>query len=341
MKKVSIRSFDWLFVSAALAIAGSQAVPAQKVWTAPTAPAPHAPVAVQPAVPWVGGDTSERSLKVDGKVNLQMCVTQGTVNVNSWHRNELRVFVHDGSKFGFKVLQKNDKGDPVWVAVVGTGQSSKHAPPSECIAGGEIEIDLPAGAAVSLKGQETDTTIDSIRKASVKTVGGDITLRNIAAGVSAGTYEGDITVERSKGSISLESSTGNIVVFEAGPSEIGDSFKAKTNGGLISLQSLDYRQMEVNSISGTVAYNGPIITGGSYNLSTTNGTIRLAIPNNSACTVNATFSFGRFETELPFKIVTENVSPGPIKTVVGTLGGGGDALITLISNNGTINIKKQ
>jgi len=61
----------------------------------------------------VGGDTSERSIKVDSNVNLSLCVTQGTIKVNGWNRNEVRVFVQDGSKFGFKVQLKSPKtGDP-------------------------------------------------------------------------------------------------------------------------------------------------------------------------------------------------------------------------------------
>ena len=248
--------------------------------------------------------------------------------------------MQDGSRFAFKVQQKSEKtGDPVWVMVMGLETKNKYA--AECISGGEIEIDLPMNATVNLKGQETNTSIDSVRKANVKTAGGDISLRNIGEGIMASTYEGDITVEESKGSITLESATGNILVFEAGPSEIGDIFKAKTTSGMISLQKLDHRQIEVNSISGSVAYNGAILSGGSYSLSTSNGSIRMLIPQNSACQVHATYGYGRFETELPIKIATENVTPGPIKSVIGTFGAGGDAVLRLTSNNGSIMIKKQ
>jgi hypothetical protein len=309
-----------------------------------TAPVPrHLPRAAPapPNTPAVASDSNERSLKVDSSVNLTLCVNEGTVNINSWKRNELRVFVHDGSKFAFKVSQKSEKtGDPVWVNLVAV-EGRRAGMTGECISGGEIEIDLPANAAVTLKGQETTTSIDSIRKASVRTAGGDISLRNIAEGVTATTFEGDIKVDGSKGAISLESTTGNILVFEAGPSDFGDVFRAKTNSGMISLLNVEHRQIDVNSISGTVAYNGAILSGGSYSLSTTNGSIRMAVPQNTACSVNATYGYGRFEVELPFKILTENVTPGSVKTVVGNFGSGGDAVIRLTSNSGSIVIKKQ
>jgi hypothetical protein len=300
------------------------------------------PAGLPPAAATFGSDTGERSLKVDANVNLTLCVIEGTLNINSWRHNELRVFVNEGSKFGFKVSQKNEKtGEPVWVNVVGIAGKGKFPMPTECISGGEIEIDLPPNATVNLKSRTTDTTVDGIRKATVKTVGGDISLRNLSEGATAQTYQGDITVEASRGPFDLDSATGNIVVFEAAPSEPGDIFRARTTSGLISLQKIEHRQIDVNSISGSVAYTGPIRGGASYKLTTSIGSIRLAIPQASACTVSATYGYGRFETDLPFKIETENIAEGPVKTVVGTFGGGGDAMIRLESNNGSIAIKKQ
>jgi Putative adhesin len=346
MRKKIIEKLSLGIAAAILLIAFSTPSPSQETPVQPPEKAPvpsRGPIGRPPALaPTVNHDTTERSLKVDSNVNLGLCVTQGTVTINSWKRNELRVFVHDGSKFTFKELQKNEKtGDPVWVTVVAIGGRNKTAPPGDCITGGDIDIDVPTNTTIKFKGQETNTTIDSVRKANVWTAGGDISLRNISEGIMASTYEGDITVEESKGSISLESSTGNILVFEAGPSDIGDTFKAKTNGGMISLQKVEHRQIDVTSISGSVAYNGAILSGGSYAVTTSNGSIRMSIPQNSACTVSATYGYGRFETELPIKISTENVQEGPVKTVVGTLGAGGDAILKLTSNNGSIAIKKQ
>src|SRR5580765_3403381 len=191
-----------------------------------------------------GGDTSEKSIKADANVNLTLCVTQGTVKVNGWNRSEVRVFIQDGSKFGFKVQLKSPKsGDPALLMVTGIETKTKYAAPSECIWGDEIEIDVPVNATINIKGQETTTTIDTVRKAGVRTIGGDISLRNVSSGITASAGQGDITVEESEGPMILESTTGNILVFDAGPSDIGDMFKAKTNSGSISLQQLGYRQI--------------------------------------------------------------------------------------------------
>ena len=57
--------------------------------------------------------------------------------------------------------------------------------------------------------------------------------------------------------------------------------------------------------------------------------------------VYASYGYGTFSSEIPFKIATENITEGPVKTVVGTLGKGGDAVLKLSSVNGSIGIKKQ
>ncbi len=287
-------------------------------------------------------DVHEKSLKVDANVNVWLpCVSRGTVKVTGWNRSEVRVFVDGGNTFNFTVQEKSPRsGDPVWVKVTGVQPKSRYGPVSECIWGDDIEIDVPVNASVNMRGNEITARIDSVRKAEIRAVGGNISLRNISSGIGAYAGQGDITVEASEGSISLETTTGNILVFEAGPSEIADSFKAKTNGGAITLQGLSHRRVEVNSISGSVAFSGDIRSGGSYNLRTSRGSIRMAIPASSASTISATYGHGSFRSEIPIDISTENDSPGPIKTIVGTFGKGGDSMIRLASNNGSIAITK-
>lgn len=292
--------------------------------------------------PMTGGDTSEKSIAVDKNVNLSLCVTQGSLKVNGWNRSEIRVFVKDGAKFGFNVQLKSPKTNmPALINLTGLDAKTKgkYAIPTECIWGDEIEIDVPVNAVINIKGQETTTVIDTVRKASVKTIGGSINLRNIAEGAVAVTYEGDVTVESSTGAMSLESTNGNVTVFGSGPSEIGDQFKAKTNSGNVNLQKLDYRQVDVTSISGSVSYNGEILSGGSYSLSTSNGSIRMSVPVNTSCQVVASYGFGTFNYDLPLKIETENIMEGPVKRVVGKLGTGG-ASVRLTTNSGSIVIKK-
>ncbi|MEP6945365.1 MAG: DUF4097 family beta strand repeat-containing protein [Acidobacteriota bacterium] len=330
---------------AAITMAAAGAVFAQST----SAPMPLPPTVERGRVPRVAppvriwNEDHERAIKTDANINLSLCVLQGDVKVNGWNRNEVRILVTNGRNFTFKVQQKSARsGDPVWIMAVAEAANKEQAGPiSECLRGDEIEIDAPVNATFNLKGQEVNTVVDGIRRVSVKNAGGDISVRNISDGVTAATYRGDLTVEQSKGAMVLENTAGNILVFDAGPSEIGDIFKAKTTSGAISVQKIGHRQIEVNSISGTVAYNGDILSGGSYSFWTSNGSIKLSLPANSSGMLTASYGYGSFNSELPFKLNTETVTPGPVKSIIATMGSGGDATLKLTTNNGSISIKKQ
>jgi hypothetical protein len=316
------------------AMASAQDTPA--VPKPPTMPKPRV-FAPKPPEPMLihlpRGGNHERSIAVAPNASLSL-------RVNGWKRNEVRVFVKGGSQFGFNVLERTSEQQPIWLMATANDPKRVFKAFPECLWGEEIEIDLPEGASVSIKGQETRTVIDRVKKATVQNAGGNIVVRNVSGGVSATAYRGDITVEESKGPLTLESTTGNIVVIEAGPAEPGDSFKVKSNSGTISLQGLRYRQVEVGSISGSLGFTGPILSGANYSFGTTNGSIRLAVPQQSAFKLAATFAAGTFSCELPFKLLTEDVNDRA-KSIVGQFGAGNGAIVKLTTNNGTIGIRKN
>ncbi len=225
-------------------------------------------------------DINEKALAVDANVNIKLpCISQARVSINGWERNEIRVFIKNGSKVAFRVHEKDPvSGKPVWVLITNLAADSSRSPMSECLSGERIEIDVPIKGTLTISGRETETRIDSVRKVDIKNLGGKVSLRNIPDGINAVTFEGDLTVENSSGQISLETSTGNVVAFEVSPGKIGDTFRAKTTNGTITLQKVDHRQIDANSVSGSVGFSGKFLAGGLYNFKTSNGSIRLSLP---------------------------------------------------------------
>lgn len=294
-----------------------------------------------PALPGRHLQNSERSAKVDPNVNIKLCVSEGTLFINGWERDEVRIFVRSGRLPGFKVLEKDAvSGQPNWLLISNMApEGSRPAPMSECLAGREIELDVPMNTSISLTGRVNSSVIDSIRNVSVKTVEGDISLRNISRGINAATYQGNLLVESSGGSIVLETTTGNVLAFGVTPGQIGDLFKAKTGSGTLSLQKVDHRQIEASSITGTINFNGNFLAGGLYNFKTSNGPIRMQIPQKTSATIKASYGFGAFSTEIPVKYIYENKSSAGnnFQAIIGT----GDATINLVTNTGSISIKKQ
>lgn len=309
--------------------------PKPKIVIAPTPktkPTPNKKVIVNEA------DTpAEKSITVESKVNISLCVTEGRVKVNGWDRNEVRAFVKDGSQVGFKVAQKNPKtGKPAWIYILGFDpQKTKEIKPEECLSGSEIELDVPRGATIDLKSEESEMTIESVARVRVKNNGGNIFLNDIAQGIEATTYEGGVTVEKSSGSMTLTTTSGNIVAIDVSPSEVGDFFKAKTNSGNVTLQSVGHRQIETNSITGSTNFIGEILNGGQYSFTTQNGSIGLAIPPDSSCRINASFGFGDFNSEMPLKDLLKKEQSLSAQL------GGGEANVILKTYSGVIRIRKR
>ncbi len=74
----------------------------------------------------------------------------------------------------------------------------------ECLAGGDIEIDVPRGATVNVKNSESETTIEFGGESDAsKMSAAEFICTTSNSGVDATTYEGDVTVENSGGAITF------------------------------------------------------------------------------------------------------------------------------------------
>lgn len=284
---------------------------------------------------------AEKTIAVDSKVKVMLCVSAGRVKVTGWDRGEVRAFVSEGSQVGFVTVQKNRETEkPVWIKVLGYDPTKRHTGrPDECLSGDEIELDVPRGAAIEIESRESEAVIEAVGKVRVKNISGDILLHDISQGIDATAYEGNVMVERSSGAMSLSTTAGNIVALDVSPSEVGDYFKAKTNSGAIALQGVSHRQLDVGSISGTLRFSGEFLNGGQYSFRTQNGSITLLIPQQTSSRVYATYGLGTFNSEIPLQEVVK--PPGMRVQNLSGVFGNGESTLNLVTSSGAINIKKN
>jgi hypothetical protein len=330
----------YILISAFAVMAFSANVFAQRT-PPPVKPQPPQPAIVVVQTPPNEVETTERSIATDPRVSIKLCVAEGVLKVNGWNRDEIRLFVKNGSTPGIKVLETNqDTNKPNWILISReTNPGKMPEMESDCISGQNIELDVPMSASLEVRGRNADITADSVRKFSIKNIEGNISLRNISSGITASTFQGDITAEDSGGAISLESSAGNILAYGIKAGQIGETFRAKTASGAISLQNVGARQIDANSISGSVRFVGKFAGGGIYNFKTSNGSIELNIPTDSSATFKASYGFGSFNSELPLKILYKDEQL-PVRNLGATCGSG-EANVVLTTNSGIINITDQ
>jgi hypothetical protein len=98
----------------------------------------------------------------------------------------------------------------------------------------------------------------------------------------------------------------------------------------------------VRSISGTILFNSELLSSGVYNVGTENGSIVLGLPTVTPCFLSVIYG-GRFDPEIPVEIITENVTPGAVKSVTARFVAmtKNECKLNLKSSSGTIRIRKQ
>lgn len=284
---------------------------------------------------------SEKAIAADANISIKFCVSEGKLSVNGWDRGEVRVFGKSGREFEFRVLEKDKtSGKPNWLWIVAKGGDERREDTSECLLSESIEMDVPEGASLNITGRSITVKIDSVKRANVKNVEGNILIRNTEGGIAAATYHGNITVENSAGAISLDSAAGNIAAFKVEPGQVGDIFKAKSNSGAISIQKVSHRQIEASSVTGSVFFDGAFLAGGIYNFKTSNGAVKMLIPLDSACKVTANYGFGSFNSNLPLKFIYRNENDRA-RSLSALLGSGESCSLNLTTNSGTIALNKN
>ncbi|MDI1241232.1 MAG: DUF4097 family beta strand repeat-containing protein [bacterium] len=308
--------------------------PAVKVWV-PDPPRP-------PRYPRYDGVTTEKAIAADPNVAIQLCVSEGDVKINGSSANEVRVFVRNGRRFEFRSLEKNpETGKANWVQLArATGETPVAGPFANCLSGDSIEIEIPSRGSLAISGRSATVTVDSVYKATVKLIEGDVSVRNISGGLYARTEQGELLAESISGDIGLETTTGNIVAFDLKSSRPGEPLKISTIRGTISLQNVSHRQIDASATSGSVKYVGTFEGGGLYKLRSASGRIGLLLPADVNCKVSASYGYGNFDSSFPIKILTENVVPGG-KVMVGEIGNGKGPVVNLSTTSGSIRIVKQ
>ncbi|HXF42163.1 MAG TPA: DUF4097 family beta strand repeat-containing protein [Pyrinomonadaceae bacterium] len=286
-------------------------------------------------------DFSQRAIETSPHVNIKFCVSSGNLRVNGWDRPEVRIIVKNGREPAFKPLENDSNQKPIWLYVKGIlpEQSSPGYTQQQCLAGENLQLDVPYNATLDISGRASNVEIDSVKKVKITIVEGVLALRNIQYGVIAETFQGDIISENIKGQVSLQTGTGNIVVNSSYYMDVADQFRAKTNSGNISLDNINHRQIDVNSITGSIAFNGKLGTGGIYGFRTTNGQIMLELDPAASFLINASLGFGTIDSQFPLKVITENVMPGG-RSIVARYENG-DANLNIITSSGNIFLKKR
>jgi len=301
-------------------------------------------------------DKITKSFKVKDDQLLYLKSDLGSVKVDSWSRNEVKIDVILKAKTNSKKeakrifenfdvkFDKDSRGVQIYGEYTGSRRwlsgRNRIKIHFEIMVPREFDLDInTAGGSIKVS--------DLVGKVDLHTSGGSIRAGNIVGPVNAHTSGGSITVDGAEGDVDAKTSGGSISVGET-----AGSVYAKTSGGSITLESVT-GDAEAYTSGGSLNFknvkgnlNGKTSGGSIYakvtgkidedcSLKTSGGGIKLYLPDNTSANIDAHTSGGRVSTDFPVTV------KGVIKknTLKGKINRGGP-LIYLRTSGGSIYINE-
>jgi DUF4097 and DUF4098 domain-containing protein YvlB len=155
----------------------------------------------------------------------------------------------------------------------------------------QYEISVPEGARVILRSMNGSLTVRGVKGAvDLHTNNGDVEVTDAVGRVEMVTQSGDATVTRARGEVSATSLNGTVSLNDVqGSSVVGES-----TSGDVEMINVTSPNVEATTVSGEVAFTGPIDPKGRYSFASHSGTVTLNIPGS----VSAHFSIETFNGEV-------------------------------------------
>ena len=252
---------------------------------------------------------------------LEVTQLEGVVSVSGWDRDEMRVqatYDEDEGRLDIRqsggtihVSTKGEWGEPVY---------------------GELELSVPRGIALEITGVSVEVDIEgSAGSVSVSTAEGEILLVGGAGNVALNAVDGPVTVAGASGKIAINAVDGDVSV-----SESDGAIAVTAVDGDVTLEGIASDNVSVNAVDGDIGYDGTIVDGGRYVLSTHDGDLDVLIPSGA----NARISIDTFSGELDTDFAVELEGDFGKKRISFTVGTG-KALVELSAFDGTISLRQE
>ncbi len=306
---------------------------------------------------------SEQTVAADPAVTILLCLESGSIIVRGWERKEVRARNSSGGQIELRRADAANESAPATrIEVLMPDAPDVRPRPGQCGRSSDVELDVPRGSSVQLRGHSGDIDVTGVASVRADTLSGSIELRNISHYAEVTTANGDVTLKHARGRARLRTISGLVEINDAQPAEPSDDLWAKTTSGDISLTQIGHAHVEATAAAGSVSLTGPLAPGGFYDLKTTNGDVTLTLPTDSSFFVNAkVFYGGDIVTDFPVrlapgpssseKVVPDKKHPEGPKGNVALTGGNltgvygpkekGDATLNLASFSGSVRLRKK
>jgi len=293
----------------------------------------------------------ERTLPVNGSVNIDLTTGSGSIQVRTGGSNQVQVTGHikatdwfsSGSEERIKRIEANppiqQSGNSIRIGHLEDPDLRHNISIS-------YELTVPADTQLRSETGSGNQTIDGLKGIVEAQAGsGGLRIANIGSSVRASTGSGNIDIDRVQGSVRARAGSGSIHA-----TEIAGGFEADTGSGRVTLEQTAPGTVRVGTGSGGMELHG--VRGslearagsggiradgdpsGAWLLRTGSGTVQVKVPSSAAFDLNAHTSSGSISVNHP---VTVEGSMGK-KEIHGKVRGGG-VPVEVTTGSGNIEIE--
>ncbi len=262
---------------------------------------------------------TDQTVQVQRGTRLEISTFAGDVSVKVWDKDAVHVQAEHSDRESVEIQQ----GDHV-VSV--RSRSRRGAPRSV-----DYTLTVPAWMTITANGTYMDVTMEGVGgDVAVETTRGDIDVRGGSGVISLKSVDGEIALSRAKGHIEMRAVNEGLHLSDVS----GDVSAETVNGGVV-LERIDSSNVDVYTVNGDIAYDGPIRDKGVYRMTTHNGLISVAVPEKANATITVRTYSGEFRASFPVKLEDQNTRKRFTLTF-----GNGDARLELESFSGTIALRR-
>ena len=148
---------------------------------------------------------AEQTLAAEATVTILTCVETGDVVVRGWDRKEVRARSNDASRIELRRADATADPNPATrIEVLVAKDQAAPARPGLCSNSGNLELDVPRGSTVQIKGNTGDISIADVANVRARTLSGDIEVQRAGKSIEAASANGTIILRNSSGRARLE-----------------------------------------------------------------------------------------------------------------------------------------
>lgn len=264
-----------------------------------------------------------RRMAVAPNASIRILNLAGSVRVSGWDQDSISVAGTPPPGGGMLLMGGSERG----VKVVVEANAATDLP------GTNLEIRVPRGANLWVKSATATLTIEGVTsQIEASTVTGAISVRGSPSVLVAESMEGDLDIAAPARITRLKTAGGAITVRDA-----ANEITATSVSGVIRLlNARDVSSGRLESVSGSVLFNGAVAPGGSLDLQTHDAPIEILLPPRQNALVEVSAYGGKTINRIPGL----TGAPGKGKAVQYRLGNG-RARVVARSLKGDVSLRQQ